>query len=218
MSRVSQYLCSSIGKKQLMALTGLAWCGFVLVHMLGNLLVLVGPAAYNNYGHKIISNPALPLAEGALVLTFVLHVVFAILVTRENRAARTNRYLVSPKEKGAASASSKTMIYSGMLTLAFLILHLVKFKYGPYYPMQHEGAEIRDLYKLMQESFVQPLVFGWYVLCLIMLGMHLKHALQSSLNTFGFVSECALKKISCAYGFIVSIGFLVTPVYFFFRG
>ncbi len=207
-----------------MAITGLAWCGFVLGHMLGNLLYLVGPDAFNAYGHGITSNkPIYYTIEAGLLLTFVGHVVFAILVVLENRKARPVGYAVSPQrgEKTAASFASRTMKYSGFLVLVFLVLHLITFKYGPYYAYSLEGKEIRDLHQLMTEVFAQSGYVLWYVVCLLMLAFHLTHALWSSLQTLGLIppgKEPGLRKLSVAFGWFVAIGFVVNPLYIYFRG
>lgn len=223
MKRAS-FLCSSIGKKQLMGIAGLFWCGFVLSHMAGNLLYLVSADAYNSYGHAITSNKALyyPM-EVALALTLALHVIFGILVSIENKKARPVGYAVNPGmgTKGAVSASSKTMIYSGLLIFVFIILHLIKFRFGEYYAFDHNGAEIRDLHRLMTETFAGAGYTAWYVICLLVLGLHLSHALWSSLQSLGLVPNGKEKTLLCvsqAFGWAVAIGFAVNPIIIFLRG
>lgn len=218
------YLRSSIGKKQMMAITGLAWCGFVAGHMLGNLLYLVSPEAYNAYGHGITSNKAIYYTiEAGLLLTLTLHVVFAILVVLGNKSARPQGYAISQQrgEKTAASFASRTMKYSGILILVFVIQHLITFRFGPYYPTSLNGTEIRDLAKLMEEVFASAAYVGWYLLCLTLLAFHLSHALWSSLQTLGWIpanKEKALKNISCAFGWAVAVGFALNPLVIFLKG
>lgn len=216
------YLTSSIGKKQMMAITGLAWCGFVTAHMAGNLLYLVGPDAYNSYGHAITSNKALLYtAEAGLVLTLTLHILFAILVVIGNAKARPVGYAKSQQgnDKTAATFASRTMKYSGALILVFVVLHLITFKYGPHYSVAAaNGAEIRDLAKLMEEVFVQTGYFVWYLVAMIMLCFHLEHALWSSLQTLGLIPagrEPAIRKLSYGFGIAVSVGFFLNPLYIF---
>lgn len=218
------YLCSSIGKKQMMALTGLAWCGFVLGHMLGNLLYLLGPDSFNAYGHGITGNkPVYYAIETGLFLTFVSHVFFAILVSVENARARPVGYAVSQQSgaKTAASFASRTMKYSGILVLVFLVLHLITFRFGNYYPYAFKGEEIRDLHKLMTEVFAGGGYVAWYLLCLLVLGFHLSHALWSSVQTLGVIppgKEKSLRCVSLAYGWLVALGFAVNPILIFLRG
>lgn len=215
------YLKSSIGKKQLMAITGLAWCGFVLGHMAGNLLYLVGPDAFNAYGHGITHNKLIyyPIEIGLLV-TFVLHVLFALSVIWDNAKARPIGYAVSQQgsDKTAATFASRTMKYTGFVILIFTVLHLITFRFGPYYPFTHQGEEIRDLALLMKEVFVNVGYFVWYIVALIALGLHLSHALWSACQTLGLIPphrEALLQRISWAYGFLVALGFMANPLYIF---
>ena len=218
------YFSSSIGKKQLMGITGLALCGFVFSHMLGNLLFLLGPESYNAYGHGITGNkPIYYTIESGLLFFFVVHVLFALLVTLENKRARPQAYAVTPKSgtKGAASLASKTMIYSGLVILVFVILHLITFRFGPEYPFMYKGEEIRDLAKLMTEVFQSALYVGWYLVALAVLGLHLSHALWSAFQTLGFVKTGSEKKFRCIssiYGWGVAAGFAINPIFIFLRG
>ncbi len=221
MKRAAAYFSSSIGKKQIMGLTGLGLCGFVLTHMIGNLLYLKGPDAYNGYSLALTSNHLIYVAEGGLIAMFVLHVLFAIWVSAENRAARPIGYAKAPKKKGAADLSSKTMLLSGLVVLAFVVLHLITFKFGPEYPYTIHGEEGRDLHKLMTEVFLQPLYTAWYVLAISILGLHLSHALWSSLQTLGLVGlgkEKKVRLLSYAFGVVIVVGFLVNPIYIYVKG
>ncbi|RZA08259.1 MAG: succinate dehydrogenase cytochrome b subunit [Proteobacteria bacterium] len=216
------YLKSSIGKKQLMAITGLAWCGFVLGHMAGNLFYLVGPEAFNSYGHAITKTKEIYYAiEVGLLLTFTLHVLFALLVVLDNIKARPIGYAVGQQksDKSAASLASRTMKYSGLVILVFTVLHLITFRFGPYYSINHGGVEMRNLYQLMGEVFSNALYVGWYIVALGVLGLHLSHALWSGLQTLGLIMpyrETLMQRISYAYGWIVALGFIANPVYIYF--
>ncbi len=218
----ARYLCSSIGKKQLMAITGLGWCVFVLMHMLGNLLYLIGPEAYNNYGNNITGNKEIYYAiEAGLVSMLVLHVVFAAMVVLKNRAARPVGYAVSLQKnvKSAATFASKTMALSGTLILVFIVLHLITFRFGPEYPFMLKGQEVRDLHKLMTEVFQGVGYVIWYLIALTVLSFHLSHALWSSLQTLGLIplgKEAGLRKLSYAFGILVCVGFALNPLYIFF--
>ncbi|MGZ3668404.1 MAG: succinate dehydrogenase cytochrome b subunit [Bdellovibrionota bacterium] len=217
-----RYLCSSIGKKQLMALTGLGWCGFVLSHMAGNLLYLVGPAEFNNYGNNITGNKEIYYAiEAGLVTMLVLHILFAAAIVIQNRRARPIGYKVgqSGSDKTSASLASRTMALSGILILCFIVLHLIHFRFGPVYPFQYKGQEIRDLSRVMQEVFFQGGAVAFYLFCLFVLSFHLRHALWSSLQTLGWIpggKEPAIRKLSSAFGILVCLGFAVNPIYIYF--
>lgn len=225
MNRVANYFCSSIGKKQMMAITGLGWCVFVLTHMLGNLFYFLGPEAYNAYGHAITGNKEIyyPMEMG-LLATFLGHIFFAALVVMDNRKARPTGYAVSPNsgKKGRASMASRTMALSGMVTLVFVVLHLITFRFGEYYPFQFKGEEIRDLHLLMTNIFASVGYTAWYIFALFILGSHLSHALWSSLQTLGLVKTGKDLKVLClskAFGWIVALGFMANPIYIhFFKG
>lgn len=216
------YLCSSIGKKQLMALTGLGWCGFVFSHMVGNLLYLVGPDAYNNYGNNITGNKEIYYAiETGLVTMLVLHILFAAMVVIGNRRARPIGYAVGQgkSDKTAASLASRTMALSGTLVLVFIVFHLIQFRFGVDYPYQYKGQEIRDLARLMREFFQSGGMVAFYLVCLFVLMFHLQHALWSSLQTLGVIpggKEAALRKLSFLFGVATCVGFALNPLYIFF--
>ena len=213
------YLKSSIGQKFFMALTGFGLALFVLTHMLGNMLLFVGPEAYNSYSYALMSNPFIYVAEIGLLAAFLGHVVLAVALTIRNRKARPQKYAVKPNGEKAVSCSSQTMIYHGIIILVFLVYHIVTFKYGPNYSVNYNGVEMRDLYSLILEVFKQPLYVVWYVISVGLLGFHLSHGLQSLFQSLGFhhsIYSDVLKKISIAYGIIVGLGFMIQPIYVFF--
>lgn len=211
---------TSVGKKYLMAVTGLVWAGFVLSHMAGNMLILISPGLYNAYGHAIISNkPLLFVAETVLILSVITHVAMAVLLTIENKQARGGRYAISPNGIKGATLASKTMAIQGSLILAFIILHISTFKYGTYYETSVGGVVMRDLHRLVIEVFHQPGYVAWYVLCLILLGFHLSHGVSSIFQSLGLRSDVSaekIKKIGLVYGIIVALGFLSQPFYVVF--
>ena len=114
------------------------------------------------------------------------------------------------------------MKYSGALILVFVVLHVMTFKYGPYYPVAgSEGTEIRDLAKLMQEVFSSWGYFTWYIVAMLFLALHLAHALWSSLQTLGLIpvgKEKGLRCLSLAFGWIIALGFAANPIYIFLFG
>jgi succinate dehydrogenase / fumarate reductase cytochrome b subunit len=215
------YLKSTIGKKQMMAVTGLAWCGFVVGHMLGNLLYLVGHESYNAYGAGITGGNLYYAIEAGLLATLLGHMFFAMLVVLGNRSARPIGYAVSPqgKDKTGATFASRTMAYSGTLILVFIVLHLITFRFGTHYEATAHGEPVRDLARLMQEVFSSAGPVLWYVIALAVLALHLSHALWSSLQTLGLIpggKESGIRKLSYAFGILVSVGFVVNPLYIFF--
>ena len=216
---LSKFCTSSIGKKYLMGFSGLVWTGFVLAHMAGNLLIFVSADAYNSYGHNLTSGKIIYVAEAALILTIVLHVFLGVSLAIKNWSARTHGYAKQGGRKKGASLSSKTMIYQGTIILAFIILHLITFKYGPHYLTTVDGVVMRDLFKLMIEVFKQPGYVAWYLVALVLIAMHLRHGVSSVFQSFGLLHPAYQKPIQLigyGYSLIVAAGFMAQPIYIFF--
>lgn len=210
---------SLIGKKAILALTGLVWAGFVFTHMLGNLLIFMGPEAYNTYGHKIVTNPALYFAEAVLVISLIIHVVLAVHLTRISRRARPERYAMTSNGEKGVSLASRTMIYHGIVLLVFIVLHLQTFKYGPHYSVNYNGVEMRDLHRLILEVFASPVYAIGYTAVMLILCLHLSHGVSSLFQSWGFnhpVYSPILKKVGVVYALGVGFGFLSNPVFIFF--
>ena len=215
-----RFITSTIGKKYIMGITGLIWAGFVLVHMAGNMLILVGANAYNSYAHTLEKTPITPIVEILLIVSVVAHVACAISLTRQNRKARGVQKYVQPTngEKGIYTPA-RLMAAQGSVILAFLILHLAGFKYGTYYETTVDGVVMRDLHRLVVEIFKQPGYLAWYVFALVLLAFHLSHGVGSTFQSLGLMNERSagsLKKISLVYGFGVVAGFMIQPLYVFF--
>lgn len=221
MSKCKAYLTSSIGKKQVVALTGLGLSGFVLMHMSGNLFLFLGPEMYNLYAHKMITNPLLYPAEIGLVLLFVIHLSMALKLAYENRVARGVKpsQLPSSCEK-RASFASRTMVLTGLLILTFAVLHLKDFKYGDYYTVTYDGVEMRDLYKLVAEEFSETGHVAFYCFSMVVLFLHLSHGIAGAFQSLGAASvrNQRLKKIAIGFAILVAGGFISQPLVFYFRG
>lgn len=214
------YFTSSIGKKQITAVTGLGLLGFTATHLAGNLLLLVGPDTFNAYGHALVTNKLIYLAEAGLLAFFIAHIVMAALVTIRNASARGKRYYVRTRSGRGESIASMTMPYTGVVLLVFIILHLINFKFGAHYETTVDGVVMRDLYKLVVEYFANPLYVGWYVFAMIALGLHTGHGLQSSLQSLGLNHPSytpAVKALSVAYGFAVAVGYSGLAVFCYFQ-
>lgn len=208
---------TSPGKKLLVALTGLLMSGFVLTHMTGNMLILLGPETYNKYSYMLTSNELIYIAEAALVLFFFVHVFFAVSLAADNQRARpvAPYQLPRPGMPQRASFASRSMIYTGALVFAFLVLHLWTFKYGTHYPVTYNGVVMRDLYRLINEKFHEPLYVAWYLFSLVILGIHLSHGVAASFQSLGFFSvrNLALKRVGYAFTVFVILGFMSQPLY-----
>lgn len=219
MHAVVTYLRSSLGRKYIMGLTGLGLCGFVLTHMAGNLLIFAGADAYNTYGYKMLSNPAIRVAEFALAALFLVHIGLAVTLHFENSAARPNAYQggATSGEK-AATAASRSMIATGAGLAVFLIIHLNHFRFDSSQHVMVQGVEMHDLYGIALTSFKQPGYLGLYTLALVLLAVHLKHGLASAFQSLGLTSAAhrpTIELVSRGYAAIVSLGFLAPLIQLF---
>ena len=200
-----------------MAVTGLLLVGFLVTHFAGNLLLFVGEESFNMYAHKLTSNPLIYFAEVFLALVFLFHVFLALKITLGNRGARPIGYDVTTS-LGKKSLASSTMMWSGSFIFIFLVLHLVSFKFGAdVVPPTAEG--VRNLYALVVARFENKFYSIFYIFCMIVLGFHLSHAIQSSLRTLGLSHPKYLKYstiFSCILGIAFAIGYCIFPIYFGF--
>ena len=214
------FLKSTVGRKYVMGLTGLVWMGFIIGHMAGNMLLIFSADAFNAYGHAIVSNKILLYgAEITLVLALIAHVVTAISLTVRNKSSRSSRYAVQPNgDKGARFASS-TMALQGSILLAFIILHLISFKYGAHYETTVDGVQMRDLHRLVIESFKQTGFVAWYCVALVIMMFHLSHGAHSIFQSFGILErkmQDKLRVFAWVYAVIVVGGFISQPLYVYF--
>ena len=200
----STFLSSPIGKKMGMALTGLILYGFLVGHLTGNLLLLKddGGRSFNAYSDFLINHPLLIPAEIFLVIVFALHLFLAISVTRDNRRARTVGYQTT-QSVGGRSFASHTMIYSGVVILVFLVLHLKTFKYGD---------KPSGLYDLVLATFQQTGYLIWYAVAMLVLGFHLWHAFHSAFQTLSIRSD-KIKSLGLVLCLVLALGFGFLPVY-----
>ena len=199
----SKLFSSPIGKKMGMALTGLILYGFLIGHLLGNLLLLRGDGGqtFNAYSEYLINHPLLIPAELFLAIVFLLHIYLAISVTRDNHRARPTGYQTT-RSAGGRNFASHTMIYSGAVILIFLVLHLKTFKYS---------EKTGTLYELVSSTFQQTGYTLWYLIAMIILGAHLWHAFQSAIQTLSIRSE-KIKFLGLVLCLVLAIGFGSLPL------
>lgn len=179
---------SSIGGKVTMAITGVLLFGFVVVHLLGNLLLLSGPDAINAYAKWLYEKGVLLwLARIGLLAVFVLHVVTAIRLARANRQARPVAY--SKQATVQATFASRSMVLSGLTLLVFVVYHLLHFTFGVTNPAHFArkglGAGGHDVHAMVAASFSVPAIAIGYVAFQLVLFLHLSHGIQSFMQTLG---------------------------------
>jgi len=179
-------LGSSVGTKIVIGLTGFALFLYLLIHIAGNLLIFFGPTVFNNYAYVMEDrNPLLPIIEIALLLVFLTHIYKTVRMFIGNKQARPvgyamKKYAGKPSRKTFASS---TMIISGLWLVAFLLVHVKAFRFSPEYPWPAGG---RDLYRQEMENLSNPLVVGFYVLSMLVVGSHLWHGVSSAVQSMGF--------------------------------
>ena len=218
---------SSILRKQFVAITGLLMTGFIFAHLAGNLLIFLGPNAFNAYSDKLHEMPELLwIARIGLIAAFLLHVLFTILLTLENWRAQPSRYAVSAtKSQEGLTLAKRTMIYSGLLIFFFVGFHLADFtfadKEGAASLFQLSGQEgvpptNLKLYGLVWNSFLNPWRAVMYIVVMICLGLHLTHGIQSLFQSLGFYEDTLtprLRRLSIVIGIVVAAGFSAVPVF-----
>lgn len=216
-------LSSSIASKFLIAITGIFLILFLVAHLAGNLLFIAGPDAFNEYSHKLISNPLIYVAEIGLVVIFLVHIVKTVGLVAGSYAARPQGYqkrkwAKTKNDKSRKSFSSSTMILTGTITALFVVTHLMTFKYGPY----HEtAAGIRDLYSLQLAVFSSPFYVAFYVVAMIVIIFHLWHGASSAMQSLGFNNPRWAPRFIVGgriLAVVLGLGFAALPVYTFLLG
>jgi len=201
-----------IGKKAVMGITGLIGIGFVVLHSLGNLLVFRGPDAINSYSHFLKSTGELLWAlRIVLIVAVILHVVAAVQLTRQSRAARPIGYV--KREPQAATLASRTMRWGGALLLVFIVLHILHFTTGTIRPAGVFSQQ--DVYANVVMSFRIWWVALFYVVSMLALGLHLFHGAWSSVRSIGVSPESPEPlhhRISLALAILIWAAFTAIPV------
>ncbi len=203
-----------------MALTGLGLCLFLLIHMAGNLLILSGPSAYNKYAYSLHEFPLFILLEMGLALFFAGHILLSFLLLMKNKKARGSEdYKIFHSSGGKASPWRHRFLWfqAGGLFI-FLILHLLSFKFGPYYETQLEGQVVRDIYRLVVENFKKPIYPIGYSLVLLILFVHLLRGFSASFKSLGLsrpIYVFFVEKLAWLLALVVTFGFLA-PIWYVF--
>ncbi len=207
---------SSLGKKLVMALTGLLLFGFLCVHLAENLLLYADRdgSTFDGYVRLLTAQAWIPLAELALGALFLVHIVQAFRVSLENRGARRTPYALSPGH-GGRSAASTSMLITGSVVLIFLILHLLDFRIGRL-TRENEGMAA-----LVREKLSSPLGAAVYLLGVTALGLHLSHGFQSAFQTLGWSHPRytpLVRKLSIVLAVLLALGFASFPIFFLTSG
>ncbi len=221
LNAISAFCASSIGKKILVAVTGLILLLFLAGHLAGNLLIYAGQDAINDYAEMLktlLHGSFIWIFRAGMLATFAVHVWFTIALTMENRKARP-RYAHARTIQ--ATLMSRTMILSGLVLLSFVIYHLLHFTVQVA-PIEYreltqatEDGHRHDVYSMVVKGFSNPLISGFYILSMALLCAHLSHGFASVFQTFGLRSESTrnlFRNIGIAYALVIFFGNISIPI------
>ncbi|PJA98249.1 MAG: succinate dehydrogenase [Ignavibacteriales bacterium CG_4_9_14_3_um_filter_30_11] len=214
MSRLNQFFGSSIGKKFVMAITGILLIFFLIVHLINNLMLFGGPEFFNENVMRLDSiKPLIRVVEVVLALIFLYHIYRGIKLWFENKKANPDKYAINGGKENS-TLYSRTMFITGILILVFLVIHLytlwTKFNFGM------EGSE--DYFAVIKDLFKNPFWSAFYLVIMIFIGFHINHAFQSSFQSFGWSHKKytpLVKKIGTLLAIVFAIGFASIPIYFY---
>ena len=217
---------SSIGRKWIVAITGLSLVGFVIVHMLGNLQILwpggQGQERLNSYAEHLHNlGPLLWLARIILLVCVVAHIYYTYQLAMENRAARPQRY--AQPRRIVASVPVITMLLSGLLLLSFIIFHLAHFTWKlvkPEYSTYYDAASRPDVYHMVVTGFSVWYISVFYIVSMAVLCLHISHGFSSVFQTFGVRNKLLaplLDKGSYALGLLLFLGNSIIPLAILFH-
>lgn len=224
MSWVSKTLNSTLGRKLLMALTGLFLVIFLIGHVSGNLLLFKddGGQAFNEYAKFMTTNQFVQILSILTYISVLAHVVISILLTRRNSAARPVKY-AERNASSNSSWSSRNMGILGTIILVFLAVHLQGFWYEmhwgdlPY--VTYDGEEYKDLYSIVVFAFQELWIVLFYVISMVFLAFHLSHGFASAFQSLGIRHSKytpAIKTLGLIFSIVVPALFAAMPIYIYF--
>jgi succinate dehydrogenase / fumarate reductase cytochrome b subunit len=218
--KFARIFSSSVGTKLVIGLTGLALFLYMVLHLAGNAIIFFGPEMFNEYSHRLISNPLIVPVEIGLLLVFLIHIYKTIAMWRRNKAARPVAY--QKKELAGhtsrKSLASSTMIATGLVIMAFVVIHVKQFKFGSFY-LAAGSESIRDLYRTEIEVFRQPVWVALYVIAPLLVGLHLRHGISSAFQSLGLEHPRYTKHLVLAgilVAILIGVGLAVIPLWVYF--
>lgn len=209
---------SSVGKKFIVALTGVVLIAFIVGHLLGNLQIFLGPDWINSYAEHLRGlGPFLWVIRAVLLLTVLLHIFYTISLALENRRARPAGY--KKKKNIKATFASRSMAMSGLILLAFIIYHLAHFTVRVTDPrfllLKADPLNRSDVYSMMVYGFQNYFVSGFYVLGMFLLALHLSHGTSSFFQSLGLNDKKLTPKLAAAgriFAWLIFVGYTSIPV------
>jgi succinate dehydrogenase / fumarate reductase cytochrome b subunit len=215
---VSAFCHSSVGRKMVVAITGVILIFFVIGHLLGNLQIYLGPEWINAYSQHLRDlGPILWMIRAFLLASVILHIYFTILLAIENRRARPQAY--RDRNYVKASWASRHMVVSGLVVLAFIIFHLLHFtarKFNPQFPLLKLDLLNRyDVYSMMVYGFQNVYVSAFYVVGLFLLTLHLTHGSSSFFQSLGLNNQRLTPKLAIGgriFAWLLFVGYVSIPI------
>jgi len=216
-------LRNSLARKNLMALTGLFLCVFLVIHLAGNLQLLL-PAEraqlqYNHYSELLSHNILIKIVSYVLYASIILHAIYALIISLRSRAARGGQPYIYDRRAAVSTWYSRNMGILGALLLFFIIVHMANFWY-PYkfgeVPLDAAGR--KDLYRVVVLAYREWWYVAIYVVSMLILGFHLLHGFYSAFQTLGLYHSKYgrwMKWAGRVYTFVITLGFIIIPIWIF---
>lgn len=217
-------LKSQVGRKILTGITGIGLILFIIGHLLGNLTLFGGTEAFNEYTYALESmGVLLYIVEAGLAIFFLLHAYIGISIWWNRRKARPEGYKEYQTKGGPShnSWASRSMIFTGIVLLVFLVIHIDTFKLGDTGTVINDGTQMRNLKALVLETFQNPFYAFGYTFVMILLGFHLKHGVWSAFTSLTMKHKKYSAMIYTAgvvFAVLMAVGFLFIPLYIYFGG
>lgn len=218
MSKAATFLKSQVGRKIATGVTGLGLVLFIMVHLLGNLSYFAGADAINLYSHTLHQlGPLLWIVRLGLLVFFVYHVWLGISIWLDSKKTTPIHYTVEATRGGLSRKtwSSRSMILTGVLLLLFVFTHLYTFALYDFQTTVVNGVAMHDVHARLTEVFQQPVYTVYYVVIMVLLGMHLRHGIWSAFQSLGWMSRKTnptIYTIAYVLALVVAIGFIGLPV------
>lgn len=224
MASLLKALKSQVGRKILTGITGIGLIIFIIAHLLGNLQLFGDAQAFNEYTYALESlGWILYVLEAGLVVAFLLHAYLGISIWLKRRKARPEGYNTYNSKGGPSHQTwaSKSMIFTGIVMLIFLVTHLSTFKFGATETIMLNGHEARDLKALVINTFQNPIYAFGYTAVMILLGFHLGHGFWSAFTSLSMKHNqysAFIYTVGVIFAVLMAVGFLFIPLYIYFTG
>jgi len=224
MASFAGFFRSSVGKKVVVAITGLMLFGFVIIHLIGNLTMFIpdGGKAFNEYAHfleGLAHGWFLTAAEIGLIAIFLIHAIYAVTVALiDKQRARAQKYAMVSNAGGPShkTLASRSMIITGPLLLIFVIIHVWMFRFAERPPVEYGHEVVGNLFQVVVDAFQSLGIVIGYMAVMLLLATHLWHGVWSAFQSLGWNSDRHIKlltTLSVIAAIVLGIGFFILPLY-----